>query len=184
MSLKILNVGIPLGYDWINRPYVTAIKPRETCSAKRILACTETLESLDPGYKNSMIVVTASHPPGKTRQSWLYSQQQTFIKRLYGSKIRIHGEPWGWGTESEIESAVKIIKDVLGDSRHYDITLVIATNWAHMWRVKLLVAMHKPTRWKCVFVTAKHPFSLWSHLREIPATIITFGRWFLSKDNI
>jgi hypothetical protein len=178
MTLKRAFIGIPLAFE---DPKFHFLRRVESGTMARIDTCFETLSSLDPDKKNSAIVVTANHPPGKQSTPSMCGKQLRLIELFYPPDTPVHVKPHGWGTESEIESAIKIVKDKFAD---YDITLVIATNRAHMWRVKLLVSMYKPERWKCVFAVAKHNFSLWYHLREIPATLITLGKWVLSKDNI
>jgi len=181
MTLQPAFIGIPLAFDW---PFKSRTPSTPSGTESRIQTCHRTLSELDPCLKYSHIVVTASTPPNTSMVN-MCEQQAILINHLQRSRKRVtvHAKPCGWGTESEIKNSIALIKEKMV-TKHHNITLVIATNSAHMWRVRLLVSMYKPKRWKCVFAVAKHNFSLWSHLREIPATLITLGKWVLSKDNI
>jgi hypothetical protein len=176
---KHLVVAVPLAFEY-------PLSDTEQSGTKaRIKACLNVWTPLIYGAKIvPFIVVTADRPPDKPDAPVMCEVQSEIICQLYDEEPPLISQPKGWGTESEIKSAIEIIQKVTESSRHYNITLVIATNWMHMWRVKLLVAMYKPLRWKCVFAIAKHKFSLWSHLREIPAIIFTAGRLLISKDNL
>ncbi len=178
MTLKPVFIAIPLAFDY---PSLSWTSVKKSGTQARIESCYTKLRSLGATSKSAAFVVTANKPPNPHEERVMCISQLKLIRRYYSNDTPIYAEPTGWGTESEIKSAIAIITKEFPD---HDITIIIATNWAHMWRVKLLVSMYKPKRWKCIFVTSKHHFSLWSHLREIPATIITFGRWFLSKDTI
>lgn len=182
MTLKPIVIGIPLAFEY---PSFSGPSTEKSGTRARIESCYKKLLSLGGDRRSAFFVVTANKPPNsKEERTMCFCQKRLFNFYYSNEDIDVCVEPTGWGTESEIKSAIDVIKHKLADTRNYDITLVVATNWAHMPRVWLLVAMYKPKRWKCVFVTAKHYFSPWSYLREIPATAITFVRWFLSKDNI
>jgi hypothetical protein len=177
MTLQPAFVGIPLAFNYVYPlTYIQSIGTSGTPA--RIKACLETLKQLDPRHKYSMVIFTANKPRNNDQETRVMCVQQTTITSILTRRIPILAEPTGWGTESEIISAIEIARRELRDR---DVTLVVSTNWAHMCRVRLLVSMHKPKHWKCVFATAKHHFSAYSYLREIPATLITLGRWFFIK---
>jgi len=92
-----------------------------------------------------------------------------------------------WGSDFEIQHGIKLAQGGFvcnGD----EVTLVVATNWAHIPRVWLYCMRHLPCGWSLKIVRAKHYFSLYSYLREIPATIIEAGKsiwsWLVKKKKI
>ncbi len=107
------------------------------------------------------------------------ARQVSLAKQLYNyfylqnddctGKICIPG--YVWGTEPEIVSAIAEARRSFV-TRDDKVTLVIATNWAHIPRVLLYSMRHKPIEWKLKLLVAKHHFSLLSTIREAPAFLV------------
>ena len=91
--------------------------------------------------------------------------------------------PLGWGTRSEIEKAFAIIFELsdewLGDSginvKSSEFKITIASNKAHMRRIKWFVQLYNTNHFPVEYHIADHEFTLRSTIREwigAPATIL------------
>jgi len=73
--------------------------------------------------------------------------------------------PLGWGTISEIEHSIRLIRKQVSTSDPF-VRVHISTNPGHMFRVWLYWKVLAPKEWEVIFVPADHSFTKKEWIQE------------------
>lgn len=141
---------VPLGYNW-----VTADKPSGT--EARCDALIEYWKKYSISEKFCQFILTADRPEGSTHTPMAVEMAEYISTRTNHVLCPIP-HPQGWGTISEIERSVKLIREQTRTAGPF-VRVHISTNPGHMLRVWLYWKVLAPKEWEVIFVPAQHSFS-------------------------
>ncbi len=140
-------------------------------------------------FSNTLIIQT-----GGTDADPLCDKMYKAVKdgRKYLWARRFMAIPLGWGTRSEIANAFSIIRILSIDqlknginTRDPDFRIIIASNKAHLRRIKWYVKIHNISNFNVVYREAEHEFGFISTLREwIGTPLIMFKDWILGFQKV
>ncbi len=166
-------VGLPLACDYIPTN-VPLSELEKSPSVRRINACLKGLKEMSPKPDITLIVLTAGYTKASPREmpeqggprTPLCDQMSHYITAVEWRNFSgIFSAPLGWGTEAEIKNGIEVMQAALDKE---EVTLVVSTNLAHLFRTAVYVWKYLPKGWDVWIVRAKHDFSFKSCLREIP----------------
>lgn len=112
-----------------------------------------------------LIVCTAGYTrdqPTKASQSRTVSLAQQLAQ--YASKGEYLQDGWDaffeprcWGTQNEVRNAVTVAEEK-GYNKDEPVTVLIASNWWHLWRIRFYAYRHIPKRWTVQYLTTREHF--------------------------
>lgn len=166
-------IALPLACDYVP-PYGTGMQHplEDSPTVRRINACIKYCRTKKKNSAKLLCVASAGY---NAKSPTVFTEGAPSIPMCEQMANYIHDthenvvvkfKPLGWNTESEIKNGIALAKELAGDEA---VTLVVCSNLAHLFRVRIQVWKHLPKawKWKVKFVRAKHHFSFASHKHEV-----------------
>ena len=162
ISLALGDIYSDGGIGEINKPLDGAVARFEAITKE--VSVTEALILCTAGYGKKEPLI-----PKRYRTLSLAGQLSRYVNQ-YRQEWSKHlvTKPLCWSTRNEVRVGIKLAQR-LGFVRGSEpANLLVSSNASHLIRIRLYTKLYTPKSWKVRQVSAKHQFSLISHLLEIP----------------
>jgi len=172
-TAKTVGISLALG-DLYSRDGVgPLIHPLDGAIA-RFRALTRAINPLEP----HIIVCSAGYcrqdptRPQPHRHVSLAGQLAKYVRKEEGVWVNdLVSKPLCWSTRSEVRVGIKLAQRLGFAKKEEKVTVMVASNFSHLFRIWLYTELYTPGNWKVRLVRAHHKFSLVSHLLEFPKII-------------
>ena len=169
----MLVIALPLACDYVP-PYGTGVQHplEDSPTVRRINACIKyCLTKVKSGTQIYCIATAGYNAKSPTVYTEgapdipMCEQMADYIHATH-EDVLVRFQPLGWNTENEICNGITLAKAIAGNK---PVMLVISSNFAHLFRIRVQVWKHLPKewKWKVKYVRARHHFSFASHRHEV-----------------